>query len=263
VLWSSAVPDQSQLQLFSDAPPDADVRPAEPTSITPGKVRVPVALSSDDRRIRKLTSVVMDVYDETQDLHCYDRCVSIWHALLRRYEPSGETDYLEAIKPWSSMPNVLELVAEGWAQIVNHFWIDGFLSDLLGPVFESVHREIRGSKWIQDNGVFFTSWELARMAASQTMAGVDHSRFKEGPEVSVQDPACGSGVMLLAARSVVAERHGREGCRYLRCYGQDLNLVCVQMCQIQMRTSDADWMTSWMLASYGELGHAMGEKGAA
>jgi hypothetical protein len=35
------------------------------------------------------------------------------------------------------------------------------------------------------------------------------------------------------------------------------------MCQIQMRTSDADWMTSWMLASYGELGHAMGEKGAA
>ena len=65
-------------------------------------------------------------------------------------------------------------------------------------------------------------------------------RVKEKGEVTVIDPAVGSGVMLLAFASVVNAEMGRAGVNKLRLYGMDIDERCVLMCRIQLRMNGLD-----------------------
>ena len=62
----------------------------------------------------------------------------------------------------------------------------------------------------------------------------------EKGEVTVCDPAVGSGVMLLAFAKVVNAEFGRWGVNKLRLYGQDIDMRCVLMCKIQLRMNGLD-----------------------
>ena len=66
------------------------------------------------------------------------------------------------------------------------------------------------------------------------------SIVKERGEVSVCDPAVGSGVMLLAYGKVVHDAFGRDGTNRLRLYGMDIDNRCVAMCRIQLRMNGLD-----------------------
>ncbi len=107
--------------------------------------------------------------------------------------------------------------------------------DILGDLFMRLDvNSVRA-------GQFFTPWPIAEMMARMNF---DPEAFKrlveEKGEVKICDPAVGSGVMLLAYAKIVNDTFGRWGTDWLRLYGQDIDLRCVNMCRIQLRMNGLD-----------------------
>ena len=125
------------------------------------------------------------------------------------------------------------------------------LGRLFGLYVETVEllpfRDVLGSLFMKldinsvRNGEFFTPFCIAEMMAVMTF---DRQEFlnlvKERGEVSVCDPAVGSGVMLLAFGKVVHDALGRDGTNRLRLYVMDIDSRCVNMCRIQLRINGLD-----------------------
>ncbi len=107
--------------------------------------------------------------------------------------------------------------------------------DILGQVFMRLDiNSVRA-------GQYFTPWDVAvMMARMQFDAGHFEQTAREKGVVTVCDPACGSGVMLLAFAHVVHEALGRRGTARLELYGQDIDIRCVHMCRIQLRMNGLD-----------------------
>ena len=107
--------------------------------------------------------------------------------------------------------------------------------DILGTLFMRLDvNSVRA-------GQYFTPWPLAEMMARMTF---DRDSFletvSERGTVSVNDPAVGSGVMLLAFAKVVHDALGREGTDRLRLNGMDIDVRCVNMSRIQLRMNGLD-----------------------
>ena len=107
--------------------------------------------------------------------------------------------------------------------------------DILGELFMRLDvNSVRG-------GQFFTPWNIAEMMARMQFSKEDFkAKAAEKGEVTVCDPAVGSGVMLLAYAKVVNDECGRSALRYLKLYGTDIDQRCVLMCRIQLRMNGLD-----------------------
>jgi hypothetical protein len=108
-------------------------------------------------------------------------------------------------------------------------------SDILGELFMRLDvNSVRA-------GQFFTPFPIAEFMAKVTF---DKETFmgqvQEKGCVTVCDPACGSGVMLLAFAKVVHDALGRKGTGKLELYGMDTDIRCVLMCRIQLRLNGLD-----------------------
>lgn len=107
--------------------------------------------------------------------------------------------------------------------------------DILGELF--MELDVNSAR----NGQYFTPWHIADMMARMQFS---REQFRDiiaaKGEVSVHDPCCGSGVMLLAFASVVYSETGEWGLGKLRLYGSDIDLRCVHMCRIQLRMNGLD-----------------------
>jgi type I restriction-modification system DNA methylase subunit len=107
--------------------------------------------------------------------------------------------------------------------------------DILGTLFMKL--DINSVR----NGEFFTPFCIAEMMAMMTFDREEFLRLvKERGEVSVCDPACGSGVMLLAFGKVVHDALGKDGTNRLRLYGMDIDSRCAAMSRIQLRMNGLD-----------------------
>ena len=108
-------------------------------------------------------------------------------------------------------------------------------SDILGELFMRLDiNSVRA-------GQFFTPFPIAEfMAKIQFDSDTFMSQVKEKGCVTVCDPACGSGVMLLAFAKVVHDALGRDGTNKLELYGMDTDIRCVNMCRIQLRLNGLD-----------------------
>jgi methylase of polypeptide subunit release factors len=107
--------------------------------------------------------------------------------------------------------------------------------DILGRLFMCLDVKSAAA------GQYFTPWGIAEAMARMQFDRDDFERLvREKGEVTVCDPAVGSGVMLLAFASVVHEALGRWGTGKLRLYGTDIDVRCVNMCRIQLRMNGLD-----------------------
>ncbi|OGV66916.1 MAG: hypothetical protein A2283_24310 [Lentisphaerae bacterium RIFOXYA12_FULL_48_11] len=107
--------------------------------------------------------------------------------------------------------------------------------DILGELF--MELDIQSAR----SGQYFTPWEIAEFMTRMTFSREGFERaVKEKGEVTVIDPAVGSGVMLLAYGKIVHDEFGREGVNKLRLYGTDIDIRCVHMCKIQLRINGLD-----------------------
>lgn len=111
----------------------------------------------------------------------------------------------------------------------------GPFRDVLGELF--MRLDANASR----NGQVFTPFEIAELMARMQFSRDDFEALvREKGEVSVIDPAVGSGVLLLAFAKIVHDELGRWGVSKLRLYGTDIDMRCVLMCRIQLRMNGLD-----------------------
>lgn len=196
-------------------------------------------------RVRALASCVDDLWHATHRADAFALACDVWWCVLDRFAPGTEQRYVELVG--GLRPEALRAIARGFAILQQHFFGEGEFADILGPVY----MDLAGRWAKQSLGQYFTPWPICRLMASATLAQDIAERLEDG-DVSVSDPACGSGAMLLAVRSVVAERFGRAASARVKCFGQDIDRVCVQMARIQLRLADERYMRDFLIASAGE-----------
>ncbi len=83
----------------------------------------------------------------------------------------------------------------------------------------------------QHMGQFFTPYDLSRMMAEMTFDTVDEIIAEQG-FVTVQEPACGAGGMIIAAADVI-EARGFDIGRQLYVDGTDISSLCFRMTYLQ------------------------------
>lgn len=83
----------------------------------------------------------------------------------------------------------------------------------------------------QRMGQFFTPYDVSRMMAEMTFDTVDEIIAEQG-FVTVQEPACGAGGMIIAAADVI-ERKGCDIGRQLYVDATDISPLCFRMSYLQ------------------------------
>lgn len=97
---------------------------------------------------------------------------------------------------------------------------EGF-QDMLGTVYQEISSSYKASKM----GQFFTPDPVSQLMAEIAIGDLDVAEVGK----SINDPSCGSGMMLLKA----AEKFGTN--RHNQFFvGQDLDGMCAKMCAINM-----------------------------
>lgn len=97
--------------------------------------------------------------------------------------------------------------------------------DFLGEMFMALEL---GSHW---KGQFFTPYSLCKAMAQINIQDVEE-KIKDKGYVSINDPACGAGATLIAARNALASA-GIGGTQAFF-VGQDIDRVAGMMCYIQL-----------------------------
>jgi type I restriction-modification system DNA methylase subunit len=102
-------------------------------------------------------------------------------------------------------------------------------TDFLGAIY--FEMEISGKKSKQANGEFFTPYHLAKLSAELTLSGCEEIIKQQG-YITVLEPACGAGSMLIAACEVIAEK-GYAPDKAVFFQAIDINQLCFHMSYIQ------------------------------
>lgn len=136
------------------------------------------------------------------------------------FSEERERTYLSIVKKYESkevmlFPKLLALTTEA---------LEAEYQDFLGQQFMSLDM---GSKW---HGQFFTPYPICRMMAEMTF---DLSLFDEKEVVTVNEPTCGGGAMIIAICEYLKEKKINFQHR-LRVVCQDISAVAAHMCYIQL-----------------------------
>ncbi|WP_425953261.1 N-6 DNA methylase [Ralstonia pseudosolanacearum] len=140
----------------------------------------------------------------------------------------SEIMVLWGFKPWMSVPeDVRSKVTNAISAYDAAIAAEEPFLDILGPLYQELAS--LGGKQIL--GQFFTPWSVASMMSRM----LELSGPKASPSrlLAACDPACGSGVMMLAAASAILELHGPRGLLKWSFCGCDLDPICARMMAIQ------------------------------
>ena len=97
--------------------------------------------------------------------------------------------------------------------------------DILGPIFMGLDL---GNNW---RGQFFTPHGISKMMAAIAQGNITET-IKGGGLVSISEPACGAGGMILAAAGRVIEA-GFDPAKTMRVHAVDTDRTAALMCYIQ------------------------------
>lgn len=125
--------------------------------------------------------------------------------------------------PEDVQPNVQRAI-EAYADIVS---AETPFCDILGPTYMELASN--GARF--HLGQYFTPWPVAEMMA-KISSGSPVTDKADGL-VRICDPACGSGVMLLAYASEVLLTQGPEALSKLSLTGCDIDPICARMFAVQ------------------------------
>lgn len=119
------------------------------------------------------------------------------NVLNRKRNDEVEKCYLDTIGKYSKdeqahFPKMLGIVATA---------LETKRDSFLGPVLEEI-----GAAAIR-NGQFLTPWDVAKLMAD---VSIDDRQVEPGKIVSVDDPACGAGVMLIAQGEAMLQHGYRQ-----------------------------------------------------
>ena len=86
----------------------------------------------------------------------------------------------------------------------------------------------------EQKGQFFTPYDICRFMSGLQFAGDEKEELlKEKGYISVNDPACGAGAMLIAFANT-AKKHGINYQKHVLFVAQDIDRTAAMMCYIQL-----------------------------
>ena len=133
-----------------------------------------------------------------------------------------EKQYMELARAYTN--DELDILARLFSTVVLAL-DDEPRQDFLGEVFQGLGLN---SHW---KGQFFTPYHVCEFMAEITLGGAGEEVERKG-WISINDPACGAGALLIAARNAM-EKHGlpSSGALYV---AQDIDRTAALMCYIQL-----------------------------
>lgn len=150
-------------------------------------------------------------------------CVLATLALRQRvvFDSAVETEYLAAVKRYGNV------IARTSAELLGLVYLaqDAQPQDFLGRVFMNLGF---GNDY---QGQFFTPFNLSLLCARMQLMGV--KPHTDGRPITINDPTCGSGGMLLACAVTLLEE-GIDPAKHACLYGTDIAPICAQMAYIQL-----------------------------
>ena len=141
------------------------------------------------------------------------------------FNQKREDKYLQTVKGYektdvSRMAQLLTLVSTSMMDQFN---------DFLGKVFMQLDL---GDKY---RGQFFTPWDVSRMMAQISLGDVD-TVFKDKPFITLAEPACGAGCMVLAYADVL-NKAGYLSHHHMWVSATDIDPLAAGMAYIQLSLS--------------------------
>lgn len=100
--------------------------------------------------------------------------------------------------------------------------------DFLGELYHQLHLEQH------QKGQFFTPYHVCHLMAEIQLVDRDIENEKKNKDfISVHDPACGAGALLIAFANV-AKKHGINYCQDVLFVAQDIDMTAALMCYLQL-----------------------------
>lgn len=154
---------------------------------------------------------------------------------------SNKFDFTQAEEREKRYLNIMErhddetrrLMAEMFAMthglLTSQIEPDVGFGDYLGELY--MRSETSNSK----AGQFFTPYCVSKLCAEVSINDVDVEKYKQQDKIlTVNEPACGSGGMLIAAADVLYNRYGFNIARNLLIECSDIDSRCVHMSYLQL-----------------------------
>lgn len=139
-----------------------------------------------------------------------------WNERERQFEEMREKYGSDTITIWA---NILGKIA---------VMMTRERSDYLGQIYMSLEVGNRSS------GQFFTPYHVSQLMAAMTYTKSIEKRIEEQGYITVSEPTCGSGGMILAMADEL-ERRGHDPSSTMIATMQDIDRNCVNMAYVQMR----------------------------
>ena len=141
------------------------------------------------------------------------------------YRKEREESYLKIAKKYT--PKELDVFAKMMGLVVVGM-DENPDQDFLGELYMNLDM---GNKW---TGQFFTPYDVCKAMSIMTYSdGVLESQVQEKGFISVSDPACGAGALLIAFANVCREKklNFQQSCLFV---AQDIDVLAGMMCYIQL-----------------------------
>ncbi len=149
-----------------------------------------------------------------------DDIKATWARLNQDYKPA---DWQHLHAATMALFEVAEQRALSWGNAKGTN-VGGESWDVIGDIYQELNASSDHS------GQYFTPWHLACVAAQTVIGETMESLSQHDKPLRISDPACGSGVMLLAAAASLPREAVQRG--WVHFYGQDIDATCVKMAQI-------------------------------
>ena len=138
-----------------------------------------------------------------------------------------ESLYIETIKKYNKQEQGIfpELFAETVLQLENNLE-----QDFLGQLFMNLNF---GDKHLEQ---YFTPYHVSKLM-SKSIIGDAVSQVKKGKRITISDPCCGSGSLLIASINEAKRQLEKENMnfqKYIYVCGQDISKITALMCYIQL-----------------------------
>lgn len=181
---------------------------------TSGPFLISMSKTKPPENFRKLLEKVSRRHDTRKVFDTFTRLAACALACQTR-----EPEYMEEIKQWEKLE--LDCFAQALGSLVKEMELKPF-EDVLGAYYMEFALSSKGQQW---NGEFHTPPSICKLMARLTLDGSDLPT--EGP-ITVSEPACGAGAMILA----LGEACPPDVRRRLRVTAVDVNRTACDMCFI-------------------------------
>ena len=184
---------------------------------------------SHDTRVREIVKLIESIGYRHGIQTIFDDYLTIAscavsNAVDKVHFEEREALYMETIKKYSK--EELQKFVELHAMVVNALEQSLYSTDLLGELFHSLNQS--NSR----NGQFFTPIHIAEFMA-EAMLGPKCCEIDTKGHVTLCEPTCGSGVMVIAAANSLCKNHYNpsQNMCVLAC---DNDIRCAKMAYIQL-----------------------------